>query len=186
MYRRVIAWSVGLCLWAPFAWPQVPSSALMPDQLVEAAVAQNRAFRSLRQRVLEMQGLRRQAGVGIADNLQIAAIGGQPVGNAGEDNVSLAYSHTFETFGKRKKRVAIADKDIALAQAELEERRRTLAFEVKTRYAEAAMEQQKLSVIDRLLTLNREFLGLTESELQKGDATPLEKELIPVEINRDQ
>ena len=49
-----------------------------------------------------MQGLRRQAGVGIADNFQIAAVGGQPVGNAGEDNVSLAYSHTFETFREKK------------------------------------------------------------------------------------
>src|SRR3954463_3370981 len=178
MYRRVIAWSVGLCLFAPFAWPQVPSSALTPDQLVEAAMAQNRDFRSLRQRVLEMQGLRKQAGVGVADNFQISAIGGQPVGNAGEDNVSLAYSHTFETFGKRTKRVAIADKDIALAQAELEERRRTLAFEVKTRYAEVAMEQRKLAAIDRLLTLNREYLRLTELRVQKGDAAPLEAELL--------
>ena len=186
MYRQVIAWSVGLCLSVPLARPQTPSSALTPDQLVEAALAKNRDFLSLRQRVLEMQGLRRQAGVGIADNLQISGIGGQPVGNSGEDNLSLAYSHTFETFGKRSKRVAVADKEIALAEAELNERRRTLAFEVKTRYIDSAVEQQKLAVIDRLLGLNREYLRLTEVRVQKGDAAPLEAELLRVEFNRDQ
>jgi outer membrane protein, heavy metal efflux system len=151
MYRQGVAWSVGLCLLVPFAWPQVPSSAFTPDQLVEAAMARNREFLSFQQRVREAQGLRKQAGVGLADNLQLSGIGGQPVGNAGEDNFSIAYSHTFETFGKRSKRMAIADKEIALAQAELNEHRRTLAFEVKLRYAEAAVEQQKMAVIDRLL-----------------------------------
>ena len=49
------------------------------------------------------------------------------------------------------------------------------------------MEQQKLAVIDRLLTLNREYLRLTELRVQKGDAAPLKRQkLLRVEFNRDQ
>ena len=47
MYRQVLAWSVGLCLSVPLTRPQVPSPALTPDQLVEAAMAQHRDFLSL-------------------------------------------------------------------------------------------------------------------------------------------
>lgn len=186
MNRQVFAWSVGLCLWAPFAWPQVPSSAGTPDQLVEAAMARNREFLSLQQRVRETQGLLKQARVGLADTLEVSGLAGQAVGNAGEDSVSLTYAHTFETFGKRSKRVAVAEKEVALAQAEWEERRRTLTFEVKMHYADAAAEQQKLAVMDRLFGLNRESLRLTDARVQKGDAAPLEAELLRVEFNRNQ
>src|SRR4051794_2398173 len=136
MYRQAIAVSVGLCLSAPYARPQGSSSALSPDQLVEAAIARNRDFLSLKQRLNEAQGAVKQAGVGIADNLEFNAIAGQPVGNAGEDNFNISYAHTFETFGKRNKRIAIALKELALAHAELDERRRALSFEVKMRYVE--------------------------------------------------
>src|SRR5450755_1199646 len=106
MYRQALALSVGLTLCALTALPQASSSALTADQLVEAALAKNRDFLSLKQRITEAQGLVRQAGVGPADNLDVSGLAGQPFGNKAEDSLSLTYSHTFETFGKRGKRVA--------------------------------------------------------------------------------
>jgi cobalt-zinc-cadmium efflux system outer membrane protein len=185
MYRQAIALSVGLVVFATTIWPQASSAALMPDQLVEAAVARNRDFLSLNERIREAQGLLKQARVGPADNLELNGLAGQPLGNTAEDSFSLIYSHTFETFGKRKKRVAVAEKEVALAQAEFDERRRALSFEIKTRYADFAAEQQKLTVLDRLLNVNREYLRLTEARVQKGDAALLEADLLRVELNRD-
>jgi len=75
---------------------------------------------------------------------------------------------------------------MALAQAELDERRRALSFQVKSRYADAVTEQRKLAVIDRLLGVNRDYLRLTEARVQKGDAAPLEADLLRVELNRDE
>ena len=186
MYRQAIALSVGLCSCVATVWPQASPSALTPAQLVEAAIAQNRDFLSLKQRITEAQGLLKQAGVRPADNLELNGVAGQPVGNKSEDNFSAAYSHTFETFGKRSKRVAVAEREVALAQAEFANRRRVLAFEVKTRYAAAASEQQKRAVIDRLLIVNRQYLRLTEARVQKGDAAPLEADLLRVELSRDE
>ncbi|HMJ60685.1 MAG TPA: TolC family protein [Bryobacteraceae bacterium] len=186
MYRQAIAWSVGLGLGTFQASPQASSlSALTPDRLVETALQGNRDLLSLQQRVQQAQGLLKQAGVGIADNFEVSGGAGQPVGNTGEDDVSVTYAHTFETFGKRAKRVAVARREVALAKAEFDDRRRILALEVRTRYADAVAEQRKLEVVDRLLAVNREYLRLTEARVEKGDAAPLEASLLRVELNRD-
>jgi len=186
MYRQAIALSVGLGFFVPTARPQASTSALTPDQLVEAAMERNRDFLSFKRRITEAQGLLKQAGVGPADNVELSGIAGQPLGNAGEDSFSAAYSHTFETFGKRGKRIAVAEKEVALAKAEFSDRRRALTLEVKRRYADAASEQKKLAAIDRLLSVNREYLKLMEARVQKGDAAPLEADLLRVELSRDQ
>jgi len=185
MYRQALALSAGLCLFTATAWPQAVLSALTPDQLVEAAIARNRNFLSLKERIAEAQGLLKQARVGPGDTLEFNGLAGQPFGNAAEDSFSLSYSRTFETFGKRAKRVAVAEQAVALAQAELDDRRRSLSFAVKSRYADAVADQQKLAVLDRLLNVNREYLRLTQARVEKGDAAPLEADLLRVELNRD-
>lgn len=185
MYRQAVALSAGVCLLMATARPQAALSALTPDQLVEAAITRNRNFLSLKQRISEAQGSLKQARMGPVDTLQVSGLAGQPFGNAAEDSFSLSYSHTFETFGKRSKRTAVAEKAVALAQAEFDDRRRALAFEVKSRYADAVADQQKLAVFDRLLNVNREYLRLTEARVQKGDAAPLEADLLRVELTRD-
>lgn len=186
MYRQALALSVGLTVCVPTALPQASSAALTADQLVEAALAKNRDFLSLKQRITEAQGFIRQAAVGPADSVDVTGLAGQPFGNSGEDSLTLSYAHTFETFGKRGKRVTVAEKEMSLAQAELDERRRAVSFEVKTRYADAVTEQRKLAVIDRLLGINRDYLRLTDARVQKGDAAPLEADLLRVELNRDE
>jgi cobalt-zinc-cadmium efflux system outer membrane protein len=185
MYRQTLALSASLYLFTATAWPQAALSALTPDQLVEAAIARNRNFLSLKERIAEAQGLLKQARVGPVDTLEFNGLAGQPFGNAAEDSFSLSYSHTFETFGKRGKRVAVAEQAVALAQAEFDDRRRALSFEVKSRYSDAVADQQKLAVLDRLLNVNREYLRLTEARVEKGDAAPLEADLLRVELNRD-
>jgi cobalt-zinc-cadmium efflux system outer membrane protein len=186
MYRQAIALSVGLGVYITTARPQATSSALTPNELVEAAIVRNRNFLSLKQRIAEAQALLKQAEVGPADNLELSGIAGQPFGTNNEDNFTAAYSHTFETFGKRSKRVAVAQKEVTLAQAEFADRRRALSFEIKTRYADLVSEQQKVAVIDRLLGVNREYLRLTDARVEKGDAAPLEAGLLRVELNRDE
>jgi cobalt-zinc-cadmium efflux system outer membrane protein len=185
MYRQAIALSVGLSVCMTTGWPQASSPALTPEQLVEAAISRNRDFLSLRLRIAEAQGVLKQADVGPVDNLAISSLAGQPFGNAAEDSFNLSYSHTFETFGKRTRRIAVAEREVALAKADFDDRRRVLSFEVKSKYADAAAEQQKLTVLDRLLSLNRDYLRLTEARVQKGDAAPLDADQLRVELSRD-
>jgi cobalt-zinc-cadmium efflux system outer membrane protein len=186
MHRQAVAFSVLLCLCAPIARPQLASSPFTVDQLVEIAVERNRDFRSIKERIAEVRGLSKQAEAGIPDNLEMSGPAGQPFGTVGDDSIGLTYSHTFETFGKRRTRIAIAQKEIGLAEAQFDERRTALAFDVKTRYADAAVEQQKLAVIERLVAINHEYLQLTETRVEKGDAAPLEADVLRVEIKREE
>jgi cobalt-zinc-cadmium efflux system outer membrane protein len=162
------------------------SHALTVDQLVSAAIKGNRDFLSAQQRIGVAQGLLKQASVGIAGSLEVSGLSGQAFGNAGEDSLTATYSHTFETFGKKRKRVQVAAKELALAQAESDERRRSLTYEIRIRYAEAAANQAKLVLIDHLGKVNQDYLRLTEARVQKGDAAPLEADLLRVDTNRDQ
>jgi cobalt-zinc-cadmium efflux system outer membrane protein len=185
MYRQAIALSVGLCLCIRLAPSQQPSSASTADQLVEAAIARNREFSAFNQRIAEAQGQLRQAGVRPAPEIQIQTAGGQPLGNAGEDQVSIAYAHTIEVFGKRDKRVAIALQTIKVAQAERDERKRQLGFAVKSAYAEAIAERLKLDTLDRIVKSNQEYYELTQARVKEGDAAPLEARLLHTELSRD-
>ncbi|HVV45964.1 MAG TPA: TolC family protein, partial [Bryobacteraceae bacterium] len=107
-------------------------------------------------------------------------------GTAGEDNLTATYSHTFETFGKRDKRVAAAGVAVTMAETELAASRRAVIHNVRLRYAELASARKKLDAIERLSGINQEYLRLTEARVEKGDAAPLEADLLRVESSRDQ
>lgn len=154
------------------------------EELVRKAIENNRELLAMRQRVAEARGLLRQAGVRPAPALEIDGSTGRLLGTRGEEEYSAGYSYPVETFGKRDKRVRLARKAVELAEAELVERGRRLAFEVKTRYAEALAEQQRLAALDRLLAVHRDSYRLTEARVQHGDAAPLESQLLLVELNR--
>ncbi len=185
MYRQAIAMSVGLGLLVRAALPQQLSSALTPDQLVSAAIAKNRNFLALQQRIAEARGQLRQAGVRPAPEFQVRGASSQATGDHGEDDVSVGYAYTFETYGKRDKRIAVALRALQSTQAELDDSKRQLRFEVKIRYVDAVSEHLKLQTLDQILKGNQEYYRLTEARVKEGDAAPLEAKLLKTELSRD-
>jgi cobalt-zinc-cadmium efflux system outer membrane protein len=185
MVRQAIALSAGLCLVALVARPQA-APPLTADQLVERALAGNREYLSAQERVRAALGMKKQAGVGIADSFEVSGAAAQVFGTAGEDNLTATYSHTFETFGKREKRVAAAGVAVTMAETERAASQRAVIHNVRLRYAELASARKKLDAIERLSGINQEYLRLTEARVEKGDAAPLEADLLRVESSRDQ
>jgi len=168
------------------AWGQTRAGndALRPDDLVRMAVERNKEFLATKQRIAEAQGLLRQAGVRPSPTLEVEQSTGRPLGTRGEEEFSAGYFHTFEMFGKREKRLAVAQKSVDLAEAEIAERTRQLTFDVKMRYAEAVAEQRKLEAVRRLLELNRQSYRITEVRVEQGDAAPLERQLLLTDLSR--
>jgi len=154
------------------------------EDLVRLAQERNRELQSVRQRVAEQRGLLRQAGLRPAPGLEVGFGSGRPLGTTGERNFSTTYSFQFETAGKRSKRIAVAEKAVALAGADLDQRVRELVFEIQTRFMEAVASRRKLQMLDRLAAVSRDSLLLTEARIKEGDAAPLERDLLLVEINR--
>jgi len=154
------------------------------DELVRIAVERNRDFLALRQRLAEAQALLRQAGVRPTPTLEVEGGTGRPLGTVGEAEYSAGYFHPIETFGKRDKRIRVVQKSVELAEAEISERRRQLAFEIESRYADALAQQRTIDALDRLITVQRESYRLTEVRARAGDAAALEAQLLSTEMNR--
>ena len=171
-----------VCCCAFAAGAAAPSQPV--DELVRTAIERNRELQAVRQRILEARGELRQAGVRPAPAVEADAATGRPLGTAGEEEFSIAYSLAFETAGKRGKRIRAGEKSVALAEAELADHTRRLAARVKIAHAEAVSAQRRVAVFGRLIDLHRASLRLVEARVEQGDAAPLESKLLAVELSR--
>jgi outer membrane protein, heavy metal efflux system len=154
------------------------------DDLVRAGIANNRDLAAVRERIAEAKGLTRQAGVRPAPTLGLNGATGKPLGTIGEEQYGAEYSQPVETFGKRGKRIRVAEFSIGIAEADLQQRSTQLAYEITAAYAEVSAERHKLKLLNDLIGLNQDTLRLTEARVKEGDVAPLEASLLKVEISR--
>lgn len=160
------------------------NQALSAEQLIETALQRNRDFLAAKERLSEAQALLRQAGIRPAPTVEVEGATGRPLGTVGENEFTVGYFKPIETAGKRDKRIDVAQTSVDLAEAEIAERARQLVFDVRIRYIAAAAEQQKLTLVDRVLQTNQEYFRLTSARVERGDAAPLEADLFSTELSR--
>ena len=182
--RFAYAIAVASAMFSLSAVAQQPDVGATAADLVQRALERNRDFMAAKARVAEAQALLRQAGLRPNPTIEVEGATGKILGSSGEREYSAAYFHPIETGGKRIKRVQVAEKSIALAEAEVEERKRQLTYDIKTRFIQAVAEDLKLATINRLLPINRENYQLTAMRVDLGDAAPLEQQLFLTDVNR--
>ena len=168
------------------SFAQDSATGVTAEDMVRTALERNQEFLAARERVTEAEALLRQAGVRPAPTIEVETSTGAVLGSHGESEFSAAYFHPIETSGKRSKRLTVAEKGLAIAQAEIKEHERQLRFDVKTRFINAALQNLKAAVIQNLAPLNDENYRLTVRRVELGDAAPLEQQLLLTEINRIQ
>ena len=177
---------LAICFGASGLLGQAPQGGPVPsvNELIRQAFEHNREILAARQRVEEARGLLRQAGVRPVPTVETNVATGRPLGTQGEEEYSVGYFQPIETGGKKSKRVAVAEKGLELAEAELAERSRQLAYEIKLRYVDVAASQRKVAAIQSIVDVNRESYRLIDARVQRDDAAPLERQLLLVELNR--
>lgn len=163
---------------------QAPSTISTVDDLVRTGIANNKDLAAVRERIAEAKGLTRQAGVRPAPTLGLNGATGKPLGTIGEEQYGAEYSQSIETFGKRGKRIQVAEFSVRSAEADLQQRSTQLAYEIVAAYAEVSAERHKLKLLSDLIGLNQDTLRLTEARVKEGDVAPLEASLLRVEISR--
>ena len=154
------------------------------DELVRASLDRNREILALRQRVVQAQGLRRQAAVRPALTIETEGGSGRPFGSVGEQELTAAAILPIETFGKRASRVRLADLSIGLAQVEIDGRSVQVAYDIETAYLSMVYERERIAALDRVLDTLKESHRLTEARVREGDAASLEAQLLAVELSR--
>ncbi len=185
-FRRFTGACALILLGCALSFSQTSRLAMSIDEAVRMALTLNREYLAARERAAEAQALVRQAGLRPAPTIEVETATGAIAGSRGESEYSAAYFHTLETANKRAKRVAIAQIGLSLAEAELQERQRLLASDVKMRFIASTSEQLKLAAVRALVSVNEESYRLTIRRVELGDAAPLEQQLLFAESNRVQ
>jgi len=183
MNWKPIVFPVAILYLATATHAQGPARGVF-DDLVQGAIDRNRELLAARERIREAQGLLRQAGVRPNPTLEVTGATGRPLGTHGEEEYTAGYFYPFATGGKRSKRMRVADLSVALAQAQVEERERQLAYDIKTRALDALTAFEKVSALERLLGVTRQAYQLTVGRVREGDAPRLDAQLLLVEQNR--
>ena len=155
-------------------------------QVVELSLQNNGDLKAFR----EEKGIRDAGKVraGLLPNptLELEGGTGALTGSSAENSLSLGVSQEFFLAGKRQKRLAIAEQELEMYRWQLADRERLLREEVKTAFYDAILAQQRISLLDRSIALNRQLLDVTKERLAAGDIPELEMNLVKVELARSE
>ena len=168
---------------APSAYSQFidPVNGLTADDLVRYALTHNGELAAARQMITEVRGRLRQAGA--RPNPMVEASGSQAVTTA-DNNLELGAELPLELGGRRKARIAVAEREVELRESEVADFERKLAAEVRMRYSDAVAAARNLKFTEDLLTLTRDSHRLVQARVEKGKTAPLEQNMVFVEVNR--
>lgn len=154
------------------------------EELVQRALEANNGFLASRKSIDEAKGQLQQAGLRPNPTFQTNVLSGPAVGNSGEGEVSVSYSHTFELGGKRDKRVNVATFALKASEGTVGDLERQLRADVKARYAEALSAAKNLGTIRNLLSISEQTYRISEARREQGEGPALDVRLIDVERNR--
>lgn len=109
---------------------------------------------------------------------------GQFTGSKGDNELTVGVSVPLEVFGQRGNRINLAKSEITLKEAEVDARKRILANEVLTSYAEALASLRELKTLEDILELDTETVRFVQIRVNEGDTAPLELSLLIAEVER--
>ncbi len=160
--------------------PAAAEIDLTLDQLVARAIADNPELRGARAEVDAAMGRVQQAGLRPNPMLDL---GGQKALGP-DNNVMIGVTVPLDRGGRKEARVAVAERELQMKRAQVLDRERRLASEVRLKAGEYFAGTRNLTVTDELLRANRDALRLVQDRVRQGASPPLEENLMLVEVNR--
>lgn len=162
----------------------IDSSGVSVEQLIEKGLQQRADLQAARQKLEIAKGRLTQAG--LRPNPTLESEYGSPrfIGGESEYDFSIGVSQVFETSGKRKKRLAVAELELTQARAEITALERRFAAEVRALYVRAVSAGKQLDTLEKLIAANEEILRITDARLKEGDVAPLDLNLLRVETEK--
>jgi len=158
-----------------------PANGMTADDLVRYALDHNGELAAARKMIAEARGRLRQAG--LKPNPMLEASGMQAV-NGPDNSVMIGIELPLELRGRRKARVAVAERELEMKEAEVRDFERRLAAEARMKYADAIAQARDLKFTEELLNLMGASHRLIRARVELGKSAPLEQNLVWVELNR--
>src|SRR3989475_6692514 len=157
-----------------------PGSELTVDEVVARALADSPDLRAARAEIDAAVGRLQQAGLRPNPVLEL---GGQKALSP-DNNVTIGLTVPLDLNGRKEGRVAVAERELQMKRAQVRDRERRLAADVRMKAGELLVARRGLAVTDDLLTVNRDALGLVQNRVREGATPALEESLMLVEVNR--
>lgn len=160
-----------------------PEKLALP-QAIEISLRNNGDLRSFR----EEKGIRDagkvRAGLFPNPTLELEGSTGALTGSSAENSLALGVSQEFILAGKRGKRLEIAERELDMYHWQLTDRERLLREDVQMAFYDVVLTEQRITMSDRAIALNRQLLDVTKERLTAGDIPELEMNLVKVELAR--
>jgi cobalt-zinc-cadmium efflux system outer membrane protein len=165
---------------------QAAEPRLTLDQAIEYSLQNNGDLKSFRDEKGIRDAGKVRAGLLPNPSLEVEAGTGALTGSSAENSLSLGVSQEFFLAGKREKRLNIADRELEMYRWQLADQERVLREEVKTAFYDVVLAEQRSTLADRFIVLNRQLLDVTRERLTAGDIPELEMNLVKVELARSE
>src|SRR6185369_12751462 len=151
------------------------------EELVSLALQRNGDILAAQQQVEAARGSLTQARLRANPSAEFS--GSKEVGGP-QNTLLLGGSLPLELYHRRERRMEVAAGAIRAADFERMERERQVRGEVEAKFGEVLAALRNVQVIEDLLKLNQDALGLTQARADQGAAPPLDANLLQVEVNR--
>lgn len=157
------------------------SGGMSADAAVALALENNGEIQASRKEVEAARALVKQAG--LRANPKLNATGTKQIG--GPDNTQMAeVMLPLELGGRRRARIAVAQRELEARAFELANQERLLAAEVRLKFGEALAAIKKLDITEKTLAAARQGYDLVAARVIEGKIAPLEQNIFLVEVNR--
>jgi cobalt-zinc-cadmium efflux system outer membrane protein len=157
-----------------------PVSGLSLDQAIARGLAREPSLLAQRTSIETARGMRQQAGLRPNPAVSVEHRE-EPAGTDNQTMVTVAWP--LDLF-RRDGRIAVADREIAVAESAVADRERLLAAEVRARYGDAVLAVRELTVLEELVSTVRRQQELLRARVEQGASPPLERDLLEVELRR--
>ncbi len=157
-----------------------PVNGLSLDQAITGALAQEPSLRAARTTVDVARGMQVQAG--LRKNLSLSGeLRGEPAGS--DNQTMLSVEWPLDLF-RRQGRMAVAEREVTVAELSVADRERLLASDVRARFGEVLAAVRDLTVLEELVAAAYRQRDLLRARVEEGASPPLDRDLVAVETRR--
>lgn len=161
-----------------------PVQGTSSHDLVRRALAANGELAAARIDIQRARARLRQAGLRPNPTLDLEHTSGRFTGSAGDSETSIGLALPLELGGQRGRRIELAQAELEAAEAEVANRERILATEVRANYAEALAAMRELEITESLNNLDLQTTRFVQARVNEGETAPIELNLLRVEVDR--
>ncbi len=157
-----------------------PVGGLTLKDAIGRALDHEPGLRASRAEIDMARGLREQAG--LRPNPSLSFFQQQEPGGA-DNQTRVEVQWPLDLF-RRTGRIAVADREVEVAQYAVSGRERTQAADVRLVYGQVAAAIRTLTVTEQLLEATNRQLTLISGRVDQGATPPLDRDMVRVEVQR--